>query len=107
MLAFELNKCNALDFKLNVFDMSAFEFEEIQSFGVLTEKNTLDFENIVFVISEFEERVRFQKITFWFVFFCENDIFCIFLALLRCVILNTNFLFVSDFDSIIFQFVIF
>ena len=60
--------------------------------------NALDFELKVFNKSNSEKNVCIQKITFWFILLPENDIFCIFRVLLKSMILNWKFYYVSDFE---------
>ena len=60
--------------------------------------NALDFDLKKFGQVGFWKKVCIQKITFWFLLFRENDLFCIFGAFLKSMILNWNFQNASDFD---------
>ena len=60
--------------------------------------NVLDFELKKIGRVRFWKIVCIRKITFWFILLCENDIFCIFSALLKGKILNCKFQYASDFD---------
>ena len=44
------------------------------------------------------ESFRIQKITFWFISLRENDIVCIYRALLKGIILHGKLHYVSDFE---------
>ena len=60
--------------------------------------NALDFELNVFRHIRYRKNVCIQKITFWFFLLHENDIFCIFRASLKRIILNWKFHYMSDFE---------
>ena len=60
--------------------------------------NALDFELKLFPHVRFWKFVCIQKITFWFILLRENDIFRIFRAFLKSMILHWKFHYVLDFD---------
>ena len=60
--------------------------------------NALDFGSKVFRHVSFWKTFRIQKITFWFNLLRENDIFYIFCAFLKSMVLNWKFNYVSDFE---------
>ena len=49
-------------------------------------------------MSDFENCLHPKKITFWFFLLRENDIFWLFRAFLKNMILNWNFLYVADLE---------
>ena len=60
--------------------------------------NALDFEFKVFRLVRFWDNVCIQKITFVFILLRENDIFCIFCAFSKSIILYWKILYASDFE---------
>ena len=67
-------------------------------FGLKKKNNALEFELKIFRHVTFRKNVCLQKITSWFFLLRENDIFCIFRAFLKSMILNIKFHWVSDFE---------
>ena len=91
------------DFELNFSQRVGFWFEVSttrQSLKILNWKkyNALVFEIKIFRQVTFWKKFASKKITFWFFLLRENDLFCIFRAFLKSMILNWSFLYVTDFQ---------
>ena len=91
---------NLSGFELKFSQRVRFWFEVFTKRQILDWKkyNALEFELKLFRLVRFWKMFAPKKITFWFFLLRENDIFCIFRAFLKSMILNWVFLYVTDFE---------
>ena len=87
------------DFKIKKKQRVRFWFKSFTTRQILDwKKNALDFEFNIFPHVRLWKTSRIQKITYWFTLLRENDIFYIFCAVLKSMVLNWKFNYVSEFE---------